>query len=293
MSKFERIAAFIDVVEENGFAAAARKQGISTAAISRQVARLEADLKVDLLKRTTRQVSLTEIGSTYYQHCKKTFEGLREAESAIAGSHNEAIGTLKVVSSRYCALNYLIPRLSNFMALNPNLQVKIELAERFPDMAMEEIDILFGVSLEGSADLVRKRVATTRYVLCASPNYLKEYGTPRVPHDLNKHHYITHSMRKPDNVVGFKDNKEIIVQPLLWLNDSHAMRECAILGMGIVKLHDYIIIDALRDGLLIEVLSEFQEAQLPVYIYYQQSRYLQPKIRKFIDFFTAKAPPTK
>ena len=91
-------------------------------------------------------------------------------------------------------------------------------------------------------------------------------------------------MRKPDNVVMFKDNKEIIVQPILWLNDSRAMRECAILGIGIVKLHDYIATDALQDGRLIEVLSEFQEPQLPVYLYYQQSRYLQPKIRKFIDF---------
>ncbi|WP_454781090.1 LysR family transcriptional regulator [Legionella sp. WA2022007384] len=286
MSKLERIAAFIDVVDENGFAAAARKQGVSTAAISRLVTRLESDLNVELLKRTTRKVSLTEIGITYYQHCKKTIDGLREAEIAIAGSQNEAVGTLKVVSSRYFALKHLIPGLSSFMAKNPNLQVMFELAERFPDMDMEEIDILFGVSLEGAGHLVRKRVAMTRYVLCASPEYLKKYGTPRVPHDLSKHHYITHSMRTPDNVLVFKDNKEIVVHPILWLNDSRAMRECAILGMGIVKLHDYIIADALRDGHLIEVLSEFQDQQLPVYVYYQQSRYLQPKIRKFIDFFT-------
>lgn len=287
MSKLERITAFIDVVEENGFAAAARKQGVSTAAISRLVTRLESDLKVELLKRTTRQISLTEVGTTYYQNCKNALEGLKEAEIAIVGSHHEATGTLKVISSRYFAIKHLIPGLSSFMAQNPNLQVKVELAERFPDMVMEEIDIVFGVSLEGSDDLVRKRVAMTRYVLCASPNYLKEYGTPLIPHDLSKHRYITHSMRKPDNVVGFKDNKEIIVQPILWLNDSRAMRECAILGMGIVKLHDYIVTDALRDGRLVEVLSEFQESQLPVYLYYQKSRYLQPKIRKFIDFFTA------
>jgi DNA-binding transcriptional LysR family regulator len=87
MSKFDRIAAFIDVVEENGFAAAARKQGVSTAAISRLVARLESDLKVELLKRTTRQVSLTSIGTAYYQQCKKSIEGLKEAEQVIAGSY--------------------------------------------------------------------------------------------------------------------------------------------------------------------------------------------------------------
>lgn len=287
MSKFERIAAFIDVVEENGFAAAARKQGVSTAAISRLVARLETDLKVELLKRSTRQISLTPVGATYYQQCKQALEGLKEAEFVIAGSHAEAMGTLKVTSNRYFALKHLIPRLSQFMAQNPQLQIKFELAERFPNMTMEDIDILFGVSLEGPDDLVRKRVATTRYVFCASPSYLKEYGTPHVPQDLSKHRYITHSMRKPDNLVCFKDDKEVVVQPILWLNDSRAMRECAILGMGIVKLHDYIVTDALQDGSLVEVLSGFQEPQLPVYLYYQQSRYLQPKIRKFIDFFTA------
>jgi DNA-binding transcriptional LysR family regulator len=285
MSKFERIAAFIDVVEENGFAAAARKRGVSTASISRLVSRLESDLKVNLLKRTTRQISLTEIGAEYFQQCKKSIEELREAEISISKSQTEAIGILSVISNRYFALKYLIPYLSDFMSDNPKLQVKLELAERFPDFNAETVDILFGVSLEGSENLVRKRVAMTRYVLCASPAYFKEYGNPLVPHDLSKHRYITHSMRKSDNLIVFKDNKEVIVQPILQLNDSYAMRECAILGMGIVKLHDYIVSDALQDGRLIEVLSEFEEPELPVYLYYQQRRYLQPKIRKFIDFF--------
>jgi DNA-binding transcriptional LysR family regulator len=286
MSKFERITAFIDVVESNSFAAAARKQGVSTAAISRLVSRLESELKVELLKRTTRKISLTEIGSTYYQHCKKVLEGFKEAELAISESQVEATGTLNIISSRYFAIKKLIPRLSDFMAQNPHLQIHFELAERNPDMALEEIDILFGVSMEKSDELIRKRVATTRYILCASPKYINENGLPLTPHDLIKHRYITHSMRTPNNIIQFKNNNQIIVQPMLWLNDTRAMRECAILGMGIVKLHDYMVMDAIQDGRLIEILSEFQEPPSPVYLYYQQSRYLQPKIRKFIDFFT-------
>ncbi|HAU1295290.1 TPA: LysR family transcriptional regulator [Legionella pneumophila] len=286
MSKFDRITYFIAVVEEHGFAAAARKFGVSTAAVSRQIARLEAELKVELLVRTTRKLSLTDIGARYYQQCKKALLELNEADIAIANSQNEAVGILNVTSSRYFAMRFLLPYLPEFMDLNPKLQIKIELAERFPDLAQESIDVLFGVSMEGPPELVRKRVSTTRYVLCASPDYLANNGIPKIPSDLAKHRYITHSMRNPDNLVTFKGDEQIYVEPVLWLNDSRALCECAMLGMGIIKLHEYIVAEALQDGRLIEILPEFQEPHLSVYLYYQASRYLQPKIRRFIDFFT-------
>ena len=164
MSKLEQITAFITVVEENGFAAAARKQRVSTAAISRQVSYLESALKVQLLRRTTRQIALTEIGARYYQQVRKALDDLRKAELAIVESQAIATGTLTVLSSRYFATDYLLPRLAEFMALNPALKVNLELAERFPDLAQEGIDILFGVSMEGPPELVRKRVSETRYV---------------------------------------------------------------------------------------------------------------------------------
>lgn len=287
MSKLEYIKAFISVVEQNSFAAAARKYGVSTALMSRQVARLEADLKVALLQRTTRQLSLTEVGSEYYQLAKKIVAELEAAEVAISVSRGEPTGILSVVSSRYFAIKYLLPLMPTFMAQYPALRVKVELAERFPDLAQENVDVVFGVSIEGPPELVRRRIATTRYILCASPAYLEKFGIPQVPADLSQHRYITHSMRRPDNVVTFKNNKEIYVEPILWLNDSRAMCECAIQGIGIVRLHDYIVNEALEDGRLVEVLPQNRDSSQPVYLYYQQSRYLHPKIRCFIDFYTS------
>ena len=286
MPHFSQISAFIAVVAQNSFAAAARQLGVSTAAISRQVARLEADLHTQLLYRTTRRVTLTEIGTEYYQQCKKALEGLAEAERTISASQAVAIGTLSITSSRYFALQYLLPRLPKFMAQNPQLEIKIELAERFPDLEKENIDLIFGILMPESFDLVRKRVATTRYVLCASPQYLEKYPPPKTPEDLRRHRYLSHSTRSPDNVVIFKNNREITVQPFLRINDSQALRDCAIQGMGIVLLHDYMVSDALKEGRLIELLKDFSQAQQLVYLYYQQSRYLQPKIRRFIDFYT-------
>lgn len=287
MSKLEQITAFITVVEEQGFAAAARKQGVSTAAVSRQIALLEAELKTQLLQRSTRRLDLTETGSQYYQHVKKTMAQLQEAELAIGNSVSEATGLLHVNTGRYYAIEYLLPRLPEFMNLNPKLQIKLEFAERFSDMSRESIDIIFGSSLEHAADLVRRRVGSTRFVMCASPDYLEKYGTPNVPLDLIHHRYITHSGRNPDNQITFKNHAPVYVNPILWLNDGYAMCNCAINHMGIVKLHHYLVEKALQEGTLIEILPKFNEPEKNVYLYYQPSRYLQPKIRKFIDFYTA------
>ena len=173
MSTLAQITAFISVVEEQGFAAAARKLGVSTAAISRQIAHLESELKAQLLRRSTRRLDLTEIGSQYYQHVKRTMVELHEAELAIS-SQNEATGLLYVNTGRYYAMEYILPKLPEFMRLNPKLQIKLEFAERYSDFAQESIDIIFGSTLEHAPDLVQRRVGTTRFVLCASPAYLEQ-----------------------------------------------------------------------------------------------------------------------
>jgi DNA-binding transcriptional LysR family regulator len=206
----------------------------------------------------------------------------------LKGSQSEPTGTLNITSNRHFANEYLIPYLAEFMELYPKLILNIELAERFPDFNSENVDILFGVSWEGSPDLVRKRVTTTRYVLCASPAYFKKHGTPKTPEELSNHNYITHSMRQPDNIILFRNDKKIYLKPMLFLNDCATMLECAIRGMGIVLLHNYIVRESIDKGLLIEILSEFQELEKPVFLYYKHQQYLQPKIRYCIDFFIKK-----
>lgn len=285
MSKLEQISTLIAVVEEGGFAAAARKRGVSTAAVSRQITQLENELSVQLLNRTTRYVELTDLGHEYYQRCRKVVSDLQEAESVIASAKDEVTGDLHIVAARFFAVKYLLPRLSDFQFKYPNLNIHLQLAERFPNFEKEDIDVVLGVTIDGPPELVRKKIAVTRYVLCASPDYLRQYGVPKVPSDLVRHLYITHSMRHPQDAVLFKNEVVAHVNPTMWLNDSYAMRECAIEGMGLVNLHDYVVADAIKAGRLVEVMAEYQHAQQNVYLYYQQKRYLQSKIRCFIDFF--------
>lgn len=288
MSKLETIQAFISVVEQNGFAAAARKHQVSTAAISRQISRLEAELKTQLLRRTTRKLTLTETGQDYYQHVKKTLDDLSQAEMMIRHSHTEAMGILRITSNRYYAINSLLPRLPEFMAQNPQLKVKVEFAERFPNLLEESLDIVFGMSIENDLDLVRKPIGSTHYVLCASPEYLEKFGKPKTIEDLVQHRYITHSERHAHNTIRFKDDKVIYVEPFLAINDSFAMRECALKNMGIVKLHHYMVAGSLASGKLIELFPELRETEKTIYLYYRQNRYLEPKIRKFVEFYSKK-----
>lgn len=285
MNKFTCIHTFITVIEENSFARAANKLRISTGAVSRQITALEQDLGAQLLNRTTRRLSLTEIGAAYYPQCKKILSELQVAEDEIAGSQKEASGLLSVTVPSYFAEKFILPRLQKFMQANPKLRVKLQVAERFPDLSQEDIDLIFGVSMPGPPELIQKQIMTTRYVMCASPAYLKKYGVPKKPSDLSEHRYITHSMRVPDNILKLDNNVELFVEPCLWLNNAQAMRQCALEDMGIVRLHDYMVNAALNAKKLIEILPQYHCTKIPVFLYYQPSRYLQPKIRKFIDYF--------
>ena len=286
MNKLTCIHTFITVIEANSFARAAQKLRISTAAVSRQITALEHDLGAQLLNRTTRRLSLTEVGATYYPQCKKTLNELYVAEQEIEGSQKEATGLLSVTVPSYFAEKFILPRLHKFMQQNPKLRVKLQVAERFPDLSQEGIDLIFGVSMPGPPELIQRQILKTRYVTCASPLYLKKHGMPKKPSDLSKHCYITHSMRIPDDTLKFDDDTEVFVEPSLWINNASAMRDCAIESMGIVRLHDYMLNEAIKDKKLIEILPQYNRTEIPVFLYYQQSRYLQPKIRKFIDYFT-------
>lgn len=287
MNKLECMSAFIMVVQENSFAKAAKNLKVSTAAISRQITLLESTLQSQLLVRTTRRLALTEVGKTYYEQCKKIITDLNEAEMAVLGSQQEASGTLNLMCNRYFYEKVILPKLDSFLQQNPKLHIKLSIAERFADLDAEGIDIILGVSLEGPPGLVQRKIASTRYILCASPEYLKKYGTPKDPSDLTAHRYITHTMRTPNNAITFDDGQTIYLEPLLYLNDALSMRECALQGMGIVRLHDYMVNEDLAINKLIEIMPKYNRTQIPVFLYYSKRRFLLPKIRKFIDFFVS------
>lgn len=290
MNTLGLIHTFCKVVQCASFTAAAKALDVSAAAVSKQVSLLEAQLGVLLLQRTTRLVALTEIGETYYREAQKVLLALEQANSAIAVAKEEPVGLLKVKSARYFAEHYIVPKLPEFMAIYPKLTLDLQIAEHIPHLLEEDLDVVFGMSAQVASNSIQKKITTTRYVFCASPQYLSVRGEPIQPVDLSSHQYITHTMREPNDLWKFPSGEMIYLNPVLYLNDAQAMRECAIKGLGITALHHYQVADALTRGELIEILPACRMPQIPVFLYYQPGRYMQPKVKAWVEFMCKNWP---
>lgn len=288
MDKLKHMKTFILAVEEGSIAQAARRLGISKAAASKQIIDLENELNTLLLNRTTRLLKLTDTGESFYESLKNVFSAVTEAESIIAKTHDKPVGTLRIASHRHFGERFIINNMKEFVTLYPELKLDIELADRFPDIEKENFDILCGIAHEGPDHLVRKKVATIRHLLCASPEYIAEHGMPKTPDDLKRHRYITHSFRNPDNFLLFKNNKEVHLDFFIRLNDAQAMLKCALQGLGFIKIFNYFVDEHIKRGELIEILKNYSEPPKSLYIFYKQQKFLPNKIRLFIDFLTKK-----
>lgn len=288
MPEISQIESFVLTSELGSLAAVARKLGISPAAISKQLSRLEEELGIQLLVRSTRRIELTEVGINYCLQCRRILEEVEGASALVAQVKTVPYGILKVVSGRHFATSYIVPHVKEFLLKYPKIELNLELAERVPDLNLEAIDVLIGMSISAAGDAIQKRIGTTSYCFCASLDYLKQFGVPEKPNDLKNHRYITHSMRKPDNELVFRDKEIVNVTPYLWVNDAQTMLEFALEGLGIVKLHRYVVKEYLERGLLQEVLTSYSDSEIPIYVAYPQRRYISSKTRCFIDFIVEK-----
>lgn len=287
MNRLKHMKTFMLIVEEGNIARAARKLGITKAAASKQLIELENRLDVQLLTRTTRSLKLTDVGQLYYEALHKVFHALNEADLVITHTHEKPIGILKILSHRHFGEKYIVGNIKEFTDLYPELKLDLELADRFPDLEKENIDIVCSVGHEGAENLVQKKIGSATQVLCASPEYLTRFGMPKYFTDLKHHRYITHSFRNPDNVLIF-DNQELYLDCFLRLNDAQAMLQCALQGVGIIKIYKYFVRNYLKSGQLIELFAKYRKPTKSIYMYYQLHKFIQIKIRVFIDFINKK-----
>lgn len=287
MNTIALIQTFCKVVQCQGFTAAAKLLKISAAAVSKQISLLESELGVTLLERTTRKIALTSVGESYYQEVQTVLQALEQANSVIAASQEEPKGLLKVKSSRFFAENIILPRMPEFHMNYPKLILDLQIAERVPHLLMEGLDVVFGMSAQVASNSIQKKITTTRYVFCASPAYLLRFGTPEKVSELQGHHYLTHSMRQPNTSWTFASGETIYLEPSLYLNDAAALCDCVCRGMGIAVLHHYQVAKALATGELVELLPAYKMPVIPVYLFYHPARFIQPKVRVWIETMSA------
>lgn len=293
MPDFIQMKTLVLISELGNLAATARKLGISPAAVSKQMTSLEGELGLQLLKRSTRKIEFTDVGINYCRQCRRVLEEVEEASALISQIKSVPNGILKIVAGRHFAVEFIVPHIKEFLSKYPKIELHLELAERVPDLNIESIDVLIGMSISATGDAIQKRITTTSYSLCATQSYLKQFGTPTKPCDLKKHRYITHSMRKPDNQLLFLNNEAVTLSPYIRVNDAQTMLNFALEGLGIVMLHRYVVKEHLESGALQELLPSYMHSEIPIYVAYPQRRFIASKVRCFIDFITEKISKSK
>ena len=279
---WEGLDEFVAVAECGSFLRAAERLRLSSSHVSRQVARLEERLQARLFYRTTRRVSLTEAGQTFFSRCQRLIEERDEAFLAISDLHGAPTGLLRMTAGVAYGERFIVPLVNAFMAQHPQLRVEIELSNRTLDLVQEGYDLAIRLGRLGESSLVATRLAPRRLYLCASPRYLERYGRPHSLSELARHNCLigtsdTWMLQQQGREQPFKPSGN-------WrCNSGQAVLDAALNGLGLCQLPDYYVQEPLRRGLLVSLLEDNQPPDNGVWAVYPQRRYPLPKVRLLID----------
>lgn len=287
MDRFREIQSFVAVVEAGSFVAAADALRSSKAAISRSVADLEARLGARLLHRTTRRLSLTEAGREYFDRARQILEELEEADSLAGEATSRAVGLLKVNAPLAFGVRHLAPLWGAFMDANPDVKLDITLTDRVVDLVEEGVDVAVRITRMPDSSLVSRKLASSRLMLCATPEYLARHGSPTQLADLARMPVIGYSyapqgdtfqMEGPDGPVS------VTTRPRLTANNGDTGLAAALQHQGIILLPCFLIGDYLNKGSLVRVLPELQGADLGIHAVYPSRKHLSAKVRALVDY---------
>jgi DNA-binding transcriptional LysR family regulator len=284
MMKFERLSAFVAVADSGSISAAAQRLGLSKSVVSERLAELERELGTSLIQRTTRKMSLTGDGSAFLQRARRIIRDMDEAVAELAERRGSLIGPLRLSAPVSFGSLHLGPALYPFLRDNPDLQLTLELDDRFVDVTSEGYDAVIRHGAVRDARLIAKRLASSRPMLVAAPAYLQAHGAPRTPEELENHSAILYSNRDTDwRFAGA--GRAIVVRPgkCLRVNNGLVMRDAALAGLGITLLPSFMIGPELADGTL-QVIDLGLEAEgAEVYLVYPLERGTSAKLRTLIE----------
>jgi DNA-binding transcriptional LysR family regulator len=288
MPDTEDFAIFVRVVELGSLSAAGRDMRLSAAVVSNRIARLEKDVGTRLLNRTTRHVSLTEEGSSYYDHCVVILSELEQAESAITSVNAEPRGPIKVTAPTVFGRLHVAPHVPRFLERHPQMQVRLHLTDALVDLVQERVDLAIRIAeLTDSTSIVRT-LAPNRRLIVASPDYLKRHPAPKQPEDLLDHNCLL--LRFPGSkqfrwtVQGPDGPITLRVSGNMDSNSGEALRDWCLAGQGLALKSLWEIVDDLNEGRLVPVLTDFPPPSHAIYAMYPHSQHVPPRVRAFIDF---------
>jgi DNA-binding transcriptional LysR family regulator len=287
MDRFQEMKVFAAVIEAGSFTGATHALDMSKAAVSRYVGELEERLGLRLLHRTTRKLSPTTEGEIFYARCRELLDNLEEAEAEVTSRTGEAAGLLKVNVPVTFGLMHLAPLWPAFLARHPKLAIDITLADRVADLVEEGFDIAVRIGQLSASSLISRKLASTRMVLCASPEYLQRRGAPDRPQDLLHHDVISYSLFSTGenwSFAGPDGDVSVKVTPRVRTNSGDTCRAAALQHQGIILQPTFIVGADLAQGTLREIMPGYRSVELGIHAVYPSRKFVSPKVRLLIDF---------
>lgn len=292
MDRFRAVLAFAKVVELGNFARAAERLGASTSAVSRLVSDLEGHLDARLINRTTRRLSLTEAGQSFYERSVQLLNDLEEAEDSVRAATVSPKGTLRMTCGVSFGERFLAPAISEFAARHRALVFDLDLSDRAADLVEEGFDLAIRIGSISHQGLVSRRIGWTQPVCCASPGYLLAHGTPHTPAELASHECLSYTLMPMPNTWRFEsaqgERHELRVAARHRANSGRMLAALAAAGTGVIIEPDFIVAPEVRSGALVRLLPQYTLPRSPIAAVYPSRRHLSAKVRAFVEFLAAR-----
>lgn len=287
MDILQAMRTYVAVVDAGSFVGAMDATGFSKPAVSRQIADLEAELGGRLLQRTTRRLSVTDEGRTYYQRCKDILQSVEEAQAEVGASTLQAQGRLRIGAPLTFGVLHLAPLWGRFAAENPQVSLDVVLSDRVVDLVEEGYDLVVRIGRPTDSNLISRPLATSQLRTCASPGYLARRGTPSHPHDLAQHEVIMYSYSSRGDEWHFDGPEGHIAVRLnsrFQANNGDTCRAAALADQGVIRQPDFLIHEDLRAGRLVELMPSYRSGELSIQALYHTRKQLPLKVRRLVDF---------
>lgn len=291
MDRLTGIGVFVAAVDAGSFAAAARRFGLSAAMAGKYVSAIEAELNARLLQRTTRRLSLTDVGQTYYERCKRILEAYDEANREVSDSQHVARGKLRIAAPVTFGAMHLGDVVAKYLAAHPQVDIEVSLSDRYVDLLETGVDLAVRIGRLPDSGLVARRLAPCRMVVCASPAYLKRHGTPRSPADLRQAPRLTFSEAVSSGdwtLFDAQGRAHVIDGPCrMAANNTQMLLAAALAGAGIAYGPTFVFGEQIALGKLVALLPAYRASELAIQAVYPSTRHVPLKVRHFLDHLAA------
>lgn len=290
MDKFRAMLVFTRVVESKSFAAAADSLYMTRSSVTTVIQDLEAYLKVRLLNRTTRRISVTHDGAAYYERCTRILAEVEDSESSFSTPASPR-GKLKVDMPGSLGRLVFVPALHEFHDRFPDINLMLGVGDKAIDLVQEGVDCAIRMGPLEDSSLIARRIGMTEFVTVASPDYLQRNGTPRSIADLDAHTVVNYFSGRNGRIVNLDfviDGKpvELRMRSRLAANDGDAYLQCGLNGLGLIQVPFFLAYRHIESGALVEVLDQCRPVPFPISVVYPQNRHLSPQVRVFVEWAT-------